>query len=573
MRVFPSSPLSPEKSLLMPPTKKMLPPMQDQAFPVGHRLLKLGLGIGGVLSAICPSALANPPKSVPEPETKRTLSASVEPELDATTPPPLPDETPLTKPAKTHLKAERKPALEVNSNEVAQPEAVQPAPLPDLLLEADVLEEARSRDRGLPQQPDQPLDQLCHSLQRCEQSITLDIDATGATVSDVFEVAPNVRGQDVQLQAVPAQDVQMKDIPAKDVPAKALPELSGHLAQVQKDEALEERDEDEQSDDPREDEVDSSTEEPKDKVDDELGIIRANPLRSDVDLGILRLLQTATAKPKAPEPPFAFLIARLGFLDSDNTFRSSGRRSNGEPFNGVFVDGILSNGVLLNRRDNAQVYQSGLSLYLFPRLSKNTNLYLTAETNLARYEGDNLTTIDDGFNVVRITPDYNELEFQLGIRHKFRPRTHAQIGVRNQTLYRPGYEDKFFSANYIDALVSHRSIFNSRTWLDSVYQIRYGFASPKRSSRVRQTLMLSLNYGFSKDLRTTLLYQTDLDDYTQTSRFDIYQQILGVISYKVTPEARLSLFGGTRFGHSSESNINLDDTFYGAGLNVNLPLF
>ena len=533
--------------------------MQDQAFPVGRRLLKLGLGVSGVLSAICPSALASPPEGIPEPEPKRTLPESIEPGLDVATPP-----------SKAHPQRQKslhdrsvdeqnpgqKPALEVDLNKVAQPEPVQPAPLVDALMET------RSRDRRLQQHTDNQLDQLCYSLQRCEQSITLNVDATGATVSDVFEVAPNVRVQNEQLPNVQPQNIQ----------AQAPLDLSGDLAQVQEDEPSEERDEDEQPDDLQESDVEASPEEPRGKVDDELGIIRTNPIRSDVDLGILRLLQTATAKPKEPKPPFAFLIGRLGYLSSDNTFRS-----NGFDPNDFLPEGVSFNGSRLNRRDNAQIYQSGLSLYLFPRLSEKTNLYVTAETNLARYEGDDLITnisLDgDTIRTERTPPDYNELEFQLGIRHKIMPRTYAQIGWRNQSLYKFGYEDRFFSANYIDALVSHRSILNSRTWLDSIYQARLGFADPKRSSRFRQTFTLSLNYGFSKDFRTSLLYQLDFEDYTQISRFDTYQQVLGVISYGVTPEAKLSLFGGTRFGRSSESRVNLDDTFYGAGLNVNLPLF
>ena len=86
-------------------------------------------------------------------------------------------------------------------------------------------------------------------------------------------------------------------------------------------------------------------------------------------------------------------------------------------------------------------------------------------------------------------------------------------------------------------------------------------------------MTLSLNYGVTRDLRTSLLYQLDFDDYTQVSRFDTYQQVLGVISYDLTPESRVSLFGGTRFGRSSTRGVNLNDTFYGAGLNVSVPLF
>ncbi len=277
------------------------------------------------------------------------------------------------------------------------------------------------------------------------------------------------------------------------------------------------------------------------KLDEELGILRVRPLRSraNEELGILRLLQTAQATPPSPPPPprqpTVFLTGRLGLFDSENAFRS-------------------------NPRLDEQIYQSGLSLYFFPKLSSNTNLYAIAETNLARYEN---------FDSV----NYNELELQLGIRQRLLPRTFAQIGWRNQRLYSPGFGDKLFSVNAIDTLISHRSILNSRMWLDSFYQVRLGFANPDSASRFRQTLTLSLNYGISRSLRTGLLYQLDFDDYTQVSRFDTYQQVLGIVSYGITPESRISVFGGTRFGRSSSPGVSLDDTFYGAGLNVSVPLF
>ncbi|MGB7085131.1 MAG: hypothetical protein WBD47_06230 [Phormidesmis sp.] len=286
------------------------------------------------------------------------------------------------------------------------------------------------------------------------------------------------------------------------------------------------------------DELESLQENSQDgQPDDELGILRLRQerSRSDDELGILRLLQTASVPPPPPREPIAFLSGRLGFFSSENAFRS-------------------------NPKLSETIYQSGLSLYLFPELSNDTSLYAIAETNLARYE--NFESVD-----------YNELEVQIGLRQRLLPRTHAQIGWRNQRLYSPGYRDKLFSVNYIDTLISHRSILNSRTWLDSFYQARLGFANPDAASRFRQTFTLSLNYGVSRDLRTSLLYQLDFDDYTQIPRYDSYQQVLGIVSYNVTPESRVSLFGGTRFGRSSSPGVNLNDTFYGAGLNVSVPLF
>lgn len=272
-------------------------------------------------------------------------------------------------------------------------------------------------------------------------------------------------------------------------------------------------------------------------LDDELGDLRVRQLRSreEEELGILRLLQTAQAAPTRPKPPTAFLGARIGYLGSENPFRNHSGLSD-------------------------QIYQSGLAFYLFPRLSNETSLYAIADTGLIRYE------TFQGIN-------YNEVELQFGIRQRLFPRTYAQIGWRNQQLFSPGYRKKVFTVNAIDALISHRLLFNPRLWLDSFYQARLGFADPSTASRFRQTFTLSFNYSIARNLRTGLLYQLDFDDCTQISRYDTYQQVLGVISYNMTTESRLSLFGGSRFGRSSEPGINLSDTFYGAGLNVSIPLF
>ena len=290
---------------------------------------------------------------------------------------------------------------------------------------------------------------------------------------------------------------------------------------------------------------------------DDLGDLRLQLQRSrkdeDEDLGILRLIQTAQAPPLPPKPPIAFLSGRLGVFDTDNAFR--------------FGDTV-----------DSQIYQAGLSLLFFPKLSESTNLYAIAETNIARYGDDDVTLFftnrngqDDQTSLP--DPDYNEVELQLGLRQKLFKRTFAQIGWRNQSLYEEGYRDKKFYANYIDAQLTHREMLGSRTWLDGFYQARLGFTSSARADRFRQTFTLSLNHKFNRDVRTSVLYQLDFSDYTQVRRFDTYQQLLGVVSYNLTPESRISLFGGTRFGRSSKSSITLDDTFYGASLNVTVPLF
>ncbi len=298
--------------------------------------------------------------------------------------------------------------------------------------------------------------------------------------------------------------------------------------------------------------------------DEELGSLRLRLQRSrdSEELGILRLLQTAqAAPPPPPAPPVAFISGRLGFFATENVFRAP------------------------NRLDD-RIMQSGITAYYFPQLSENTNLYAIAETSLARYGnlGANYTGGDLRLGSEFTTSDYNQTDLQLGVRQRLLPRTYAQIGLRNQRIYSPGYRDKLFGINYLEAQLNHRSILNSRLWLDSFYQVRWGLAlpidsdskantPPSDSSRLRQTFTLSLNYSATPDLRTSLLYQLDFEDYTKMSRFDYYQQVIGIVSYNLTPESQLSVFGGTRFGRSSSAAVNLDDTFYGAGLNISVPIF
>ncbi len=294
--------------------------------------------------------------------------------------------------------------------------------------------------------------------------------------------------------------------------------------------------------------------------DEDLGELRLQLQRSrqNEDLGILRLLKTAEAAPPPPKQPVAFISGRLGFLDSDNVFRSDDLGT----LDGESIP--LSQRRLPTRRLDEQVYQAGLTVFLFPKLSDDTNFYAIAGTSLAAYGRDP-------------QPNNNQLDLQLGVRQRLFSRTYAQLGWRNQNFYRSGYSKKFLGINSIEGQLSHRSILNNRTWIDGFYQARVSFADTQGRkdtvSKFRQTFTVSLNYGVSRDLRTSLLYQLDLDDFAKTSRYDTYHQVLASLSYKLTPEARLSLFGGTRFGRSSNPNVNLDDTFYGAGLNVTLPLF
>ena len=549
-------PRTSEKARLTPLASQMSPSIQHsmsaQALPVYHSVLGLGLGVGGIFSLLCTPALAvlavtntqkSPSKAAPATaESISGLFYEPIPELRYELPNELPNKF---SESKTELALQPVPSL------AASAQAVRPA--------------TANLDKNGTQYDDYRVAVEDNHHPQFSPSCRLSGCTEETVVRNQKKVASDESAALVRLLSHPAAShVSRAEIPTLDLSSTATPQNATNLPTSNRNGVTTGPTAVSQVPDF----VDAL---PGGKLpqirgtaggqpDDELGDLRLQLQRSrqNEDLGILRLLQTAQAPPPPPREPIAFISGRLGFFDTDNAFR----RSTGSL-------GRLSD----------QIFQSGLGIYLFPKLSESTSLYAIAETSLGRYRKypsfPNKTGGDEQ------TVNYNQLELQLGLRQRLAARTYAQLGLHNQQIYSPGYRDKVFGVNYIEAQLNHRSILNSKTWLDSFYEAQLGFAQSERdsedgrdaTSRLRQTLTLSLNYAATKDLRTSLLYQLNYEDYTQTIRNDFYQQVLGVISYNLTPESRLSLFAGTRFGRSSEPNINLDDTFYGAGLNIVVPFF
>jgi hypothetical protein len=277
--------------------------------------------------------------------------------------------------------------------------------------------------------------------------------------------------------------------------------------------------------------------------DEELGILRLREPQSRIDddeLGVIRLrppenLPPLETEPPPPPPPATgFLVGQANFLGGSNLFRS--------------VDPI-----------DERIFQTGVGFYVFPQISSHTTLFAGVEGNLVRYSR---------FPVI----DYNEVQLQGGIRQRFNDKLLAQLSWRNQNLYTLE-GDEFFSNGALEFLVSRRDILSNRIWLDSYYQARLNFSQPTSFSRFSQLVGLSFNYGFTPAFRAGLNYQVFLDDYTRIGRHDTYHQVLGQLSYNFSPNNRLNLFVGGKFGNSSDPTVDFDDFIYGLGLNVSLPLF
>lgn len=275
-------------------------------------------------------------------------------------------------------------------------------------------------------------------------------------------------------------------------------------------------------------------------IDDELGILRlrSQPIGLDSELGVLRIRPTEDVplevEPEPTRQTTVFLTGRANVYGGGNLFRT-------------------------NNPIDDRIYQTGIGVFAFPQLSDKTNLVLSAEANIARYE--DLAIVD-----------YNELQFQAGIRQRLGKSSYGQLNWRYQDLITPG-RDSFFTANYVELLLSRRDILNNRVWLDTYYQARLSVSDPKTFSRFTQIATGSLNYGFDPQTRVSLLYQLFLDDYTEIPRHDTYHQILAQVSHDLSSTTRISLFTGVRFGRSSLSTVNFDDTIYGASVNVSVPLF
>ncbi|MEM8614602.1 MAG: hypothetical protein AAGF93_21500 [Cyanobacteria bacterium P01_H01_bin.105] len=296
----------------------------------------------------------------------------------------------------------------------------------------------------------------------------------------------------------------------------------------------------EEEDEEPQQEQQTETNDTEHEIDDELGIlrVRSQPVGIDSELGILRIRPTEDVplevEPEPTRQTTVFLTGRANVFGGNNLFRTP------------------------NPIDD-RIYQTGVGVFAFPSIASGTNLLLSAEANIARYE--DLSVVD-----------YNEIQFQAGIRQRLSRNSYGQINWRHQDLSSPGSES-FFTANYVELLLSRRDILNNHTWLDSYYQARLSISDPKAFSRFTQIATGSLNYGFDAQTRVSLLYQLFIDDYTEISRHDTYHQVLAQVSHDLSDTTRLSLFTGFRFGRSSLSSVSFDDTIYGASVNVSLPLF
>lgn len=282
---------------------------------------------------------------------------------------------------------------------------------------------------------------------------------------------------------------------------------------------------------PRENSSDQSTP----AEDPELGNLqlRESEEGADPELGNLRLRELA--EPPLPSQPSVYLQGRFGYFRSNNLF--------------LGVDPI-----------DDGLFATGLRLVAAPSLGPQTTVFAGVGGNLIRY-GDESQY------------DYNELRFDAGLRQQIDKRTYGEVGWINRQLFDKKEGDRFLNDHSLYLALGRRDSLAKRLNLDTYYQFRISFAEPSNRSQAINSLGASLGYDISSSLQASLDYEFSIADFTQRDRLDQYHQVMGRLTYSMSPNSRLYVFGGRSFGDSSASEIDFDGFVFGAGVNLNLALF
>jgi hypothetical protein len=269
--------------------------------------------------------------------------------------------------------------------------------------------------------------------------------------------------------------------------------------------------------------------------DPELGKLRLKESEegADPELGNLRLRELV--EPSPPSQPTVYLQGRLGYFRSDNLF------SGVDPID----DGL---------------FNTGLRLVAAPSLGPQTTVFAGVGGNLIRYGNESQY-------------DYNELRFDAGVRQQINKRTYGEVGWINRQLFDKKEGDRFLNDHSLYLALGRRDSLAKRLNLDTYYQFRISFADPSNRSQAINYLGASLGYDISSSLQASLDYEFSIADFTQRERLDQYHQVIGRLTYTMSPNSQLYVFGGRSFGDSSASEIDFDGFVFGAGVNLNLALF
>ena len=253
----------------------------------------------------------------------------------------------------------------------------------------------------------------------------------------------------------------------------------------------------------------------------------------DPELGKLRLRELAAPPP--PSQPAVYLLGGAGYFRSNNIF------SGVDPVD----DGL---------------FKAGLTLLAVPSIGPETSLFASVGGNIYRYSDLSVY-------------NYDELNFSAGIRQKIGSRTYGELGWNNRQLFSEDGGDRFLDDHSVYLELGRRDVLARQLTLDTFYQFRVSFANPSDRSQIINYLGTSLGYTPIPPLEVALGYQFAFSDFTQKERQDTYHQVIASLSYTLTPNSRLYLYGGHSFGNSSDKFTDFEGLVFGAGINWSLPLF
>ncbi|HEY9651232.1 MAG TPA: hypothetical protein V6C95_11260 [Coleofasciculaceae cyanobacterium] len=253
----------------------------------------------------------------------------------------------------------------------------------------------------------------------------------------------------------------------------------------------------------------------------------------DPELGRLRLRELEP--PPAPSEPAVYLLGGVDYLRSNNIF------SGIDPVD----DGL---------------FRAGLTLVAVPSLGNGTSLLAAVSGNVIRYS-------------YLWEYDYNELQMNLGVRQQMGRRTYGIVGWSNRQLFEQDGGDRFLNEHSVYLELGREDSLTQQLTLNTFYQFRLSFADPTDRSQVIHYLGASLDYDLLPSLQLTLDYQFAFADFTRQERIDEYHQLLTRLTYRMSSNSQIYLFGGYSLGDSSDSATDFDGLVFGIGADVSLPLF
>lgn len=253
---------------------------------------------------------------------------------------------------------------------------------------------------------------------------------------------------------------------------------------------------------------------------------------NDPELGTLLLQEIEPTVSSKKEKPLFYLIGNFGYMRSNNIFSG------------------------INPVDD-NLFRTGVTLLALPSLSDQTSILASVGGNFVSYADQSAF-------------DYDQLNLNLGIIHKFDDNFSGQFGWKNRYLFDGNNGTQFLNDNSLYVGINYKNPLTEDLTLNTGYQLQSNFSNPASRSQVINSLNIGLDYQIITDLKAGLNYQLALSNFTEQDRSDTYHELMGTLRYSLSPNTSLEMFLGHSFGDSSQSFIDYDGLIFGLGINVYL---